>query len=621
MARNFNGKKVELLAPAGNFEIFKELLPLPCDAFYFGGKLLNMRLHRKDFNFTNDELAQAVKMAHCEGKSAYITVNNLHDKEDLENLEPYLEFIANDVKPDALIVQDFSTLALCTKLGLNIHASVMMNVHSRETVQRLLQLGVSRVVVSRDVPLAQVKILSGVTDMEFEYFVHGDMCIAHSGQCLYSQMLFGCSGNRGVCLKPCRWDFDIEANGKRYGTSFPMSARDMCMYEYIPELIDSGVVSFKIEGRMRGTDYLKILIDAYGDSINRYIDDPLSFDRKKDSEKLFDNRQRDTSTAYAFGSPGLSFINSRYEGTGKFYSTGKVFSKATEESGITEKRTGEIKNYLASCAAANPGRLELGIKVNDMASAKAAVDKGVDYIYLSGETFLPGVSFCKKDIIDLAQKSKVYLSLPRVTLDIDMDGYCQLLTNELGIAGLVCANLGSIYKFKGKYPLVGDYPLNIYNNEAAKFFMDEGLQSFTVSAEAKLADLADVLSANGKTMQLIVQGSPTVMYLEHDLYKNLEGDYAGKIYLVDEAGFKHPVYKDRNGRNHLLLYKDLCLLPVLKELHGAGLCSIRIEAAHLDCNEITRLIDIYQRAVNDLDRCGELYNELGNNYSFGALEF
>jgi len=625
VARYFNGKKVELLAPAGNFEILKELLSLPCDAFYFGGKLLNMRLHRKDYNFSNAELVEAVGMARGAGKLAYITVNNLHGKADLELLDEYLHFLAEEAKPDAIIVQDFSVLGAVAGLGLNIHASVMMNVHNIETVRRLRELGVKRVVVSREASLAYVKLLAATTDMEFEYFVHGDMCIAHGGQCLYSQILFGGSSNMGKCYKPCRWDFDIEVNGNLCKTSFPLAAKDMCLYEYIPDLISNRVTSFKIEGRMRGAEYISLLVNAYGDAINRYIEDPLNFDRKKDIWKIQENRNRDTTTAYAFGWPDLSFINQRYEGTGKFFSSGKVFSKATEEISITAKRTGEIKEYLDKHKAPIAGKLSLGVKVNSISAAKTALDKGADFVYLSGETFLPGAPMVREDICRLAQGQRIYLCLPRMTFDIDLDEYSHFLDNSrierLNIEGLVCTNLGAIYRFKGKHRLIGDYALNICNRRAAEFFLNEGLQSFTISPEVKLEDLADILNAKGEEAELIVHGSPTVMYLEHDLYKNLAADYAGQIYLVDEAGFKHPVSKDKNGRNHILLYKDLCLLPVLKELQNVGASRVRIEAAHMEDNEVARIVGVYRMAINDPDKCQALYDTLRHQYSFGALEF
>ena len=623
--RFFNGKEVELLAPAGTFDIFKSLLNLPCDAFYFGGKVLNMRMHRKDFNFENHELTEASKMAHDLGKKIYVTVNILHGKEESGLLDKYLEFLAFDVKPDAVIFQDFGLIEKAKPLGLELHSSVMMNVHNYETIKRLEDIGVTRVVMSREVSLNYIKQLSKTTNMEFEYFIHGDMCVTHGAQCLYSGLLFGNSSNRGRCMKPCRWDYAIEADGVLYDTKFPLAVKDMYMYEHIPELIDCGITSFKIEGRMRDAAYLGILVEAYGESINRYIDDPVAYNRKKDAEKLYENRKRDFSTAYAFGTPGLNNINLRYEGTGKFYSTGKVFSVPTEEHSITREKTAEIKEYLNKHKINNAGKLKINVRLNSFYDAKLALGTGVDSVLLSGDTFLPASPFSKQQIMELAQNKqgkKIYLALPKMMNDIDFEEYSHLLKDDLNIDGLVATNLGAVNKFKNS-KLIGDYALNIYNSESAEFFLKEGINEFTIALEAKLPDVTDILNNMGNHANLVVQGSPAVMYMEHDLYQNLGKEYDGKLILIDSGGYRHPVYKDRKKRNHLLLYKDISLLPVLKELHGAGLSNITIEAAHLEHAELKRVLDIYTSAVNNLNECDKLFGLLCQNkeYSFGALNF
>jgi len=628
MPRFFNSKEVELLAPCGTFEIFKEIINMPCDAVYFGGKKLNMRLHRKDYNFSDTEIKNAIDIAHSLGKRAYITVNNLHSKSDLDELEGYLESLAK-AKPDAIIIQDFSILEYAKKFNLDVHASVMMNVHNLETIKRLKSLGISQVVMSRELPISYIKFLSEATNMKFEYFVHGDMCIAHGGQCLYSGILFGKSSNRGQCLKPCRWDFDIKANDKVYNTNFPLAVKDMYMYEHIPELIHSGITSFKIEGRMRNAEYLRILIDSYGDAINRYISDPISYDRKKDAVIIQENRNRDLSTAYAFENLGLKNINTRYEGTGKFYSTGKVFSVATEERGITEEKIEKLKTYLGDNKIDNNNKIKLSVKTNDFEQAKLCLERNViSDIYLSGDTFLPSKPFSKDEILYLTKNKsdkKIYLSLPRMMFDIDFEEYSEFLKNDLGIDGIVCTNLGSINKFKN-YRLRGDYALNIYNEKSAEFFIREGLEQFTISAEVKQKDLISILLASNSEVreksELIVHGSPVVMYMEHNLFDNI-GDEE-KLDLVDDAGFHHPVFKDRNNRNHFLLYKDICLLPVLKELYNAGLSNFRIQAMHMEKQEFENVLDAYEKSIEDLENVGVYFNNLikinKKDFTFGALE-
>ena len=398
MSRYFNNQEVELLAPVGTFEIFKQVIHSGADAVYLGGKIFNMRMHRKGFNFTDEELAEAVKITHDLGKKIYITVNNLLSSEDLKQAKDYLTYLS-ELKPDAIIVQDMSIVYLVNELGLdlNIHASVMMNTHNLETIKALRELGVTRVVTSRDIDLETVKYFSRQTDMEFEYFVHGDMCVAHGSQCTYSGILFGKSGNRGLCMKPCRWGYKMNQGGNQYNTTFPLAVKDMYMYENIPELIEAGVGSFKIEGRMREADYLLGIINSYSDAINRYIEDPIFYDRQKDSKTLYENRKRDFSTAYAFCKPGLSNINERWEGTGKFYSTGKVFSKPVEESEMKDSRVQQIKSMLAT-GDIKTHRPTLSVKVNSYQAAMMAIEEGVEKIYLSGEVFQPQLPFSVKEI-------------------------------------------------------------------------------------------------------------------------------------------------------------------------------------------------------------------------------
>ncbi|MDR1178123.1 MAG: U32 family peptidase, partial [Spirochaetaceae bacterium] len=555
--RYFNGRPVELLAPAGNFAVFKEIINANCDAVYFGGKHFNMRLHRKDFNFSDEELKAALDLAHEKGKKAYITVNNMYSQGELFKLEEYLAFLS-ELKPDAILVQDFAVPEIVRRLGLSLvmHGSVMMNVHNIETVKFLEKNGFSRVVLSRELPLSYVRAAAAQTGMEFEYFVHGDMCVAHGGQCLYSGMLFGSSSNQGRCLKPCRWDFQIERGARRYATSFPLAVKDMYLYEHIPELIHNRVTCFKIEGRMREADYLLPLVNAYGDAIDRYIEDPLSYDRFKESEFLYKNRKRDFSTAYAFGRPGLSNINSRMEGTGAFYSTGKVFSTAAEEPELSDEKIKAIRQDMVRFidkkgaeqerkASGAAGTLAFSFKVQNTAQARYCIEKGVDHVYLSGEVFLPEKPFSTaaiRELIEHRGKSKIWLCQGRMMLDQELEEFQAALKKLEGIDGLLISSLGGLSAVSGDASgpvLMGDYGLNIQNSLSWQYYRRCGLEGFTISPETKLGAALALLDAlppgpggspdaanespdDGRryaaggspdAAELIVFGSPTVMYL------------------------------------------------------------------------------------------------------------
>lgn len=640
MSRFFNGKEVELLAPAGTFGIFKKVIHSGADAVYFGGKKLNMRMHRKDYNLTNDEILESISMAHSLEKKVYVTVNNLFSQEDLDAAKEFLIFL-EDAGPDAIIIQDLGLLELVRELDLklNLHSSVMMNVHNLETIRALRNLGVTRVVASRDMNLKTIKSIHKQCDMEFEYFTHGDMCVAHGAQCLYSGTLFGKSSNRGLCMKPCRWDFKVKMNGFLYPTEYPMAVKDMYMYEHLPEMIDAGIISFKIEGRMRDADYLIKLVNYYSHAIDRYIDDPICYDRRKDTQNIYESRKRDLSTGYAFGKPGLKNINRRYEGTGKFYSTGKVFSNPIEELELNKKRLHEIKETLKNenSSLENP---TLSVKVNSYAQAMMAIEEGVDYIYLSGEVFRPDMPFSKSEIISLTKckkNSKIYLAFPRMMYEEDFSKYTHLLNqNDLGLDGLIVTNIGAIHRFKEfGLELIGDYSLNVYNHKAAKFYKNIGLSKATLSVETPLLDAKEAITKAPIPMEVIVHGAPVVMYLEHDLYENTktlspirkeDNHYVDNsiLVLVDDNGFEHPVYRDNQGRNHMVSYKDLCYLPFLKELKDLGVSRFRIEGSQYEVEDLRNIIDIYKNALADLSICDELFASLNHNgpgFTLGAFQF
>lgn len=647
MARYFNGKEVELLAPAGTFEIFEEVIRANCDAVYFGGPSLNMRLMRKGYNFSREEMTRAVEIAHSLGKKAYVTVNNLLSEGEIDEASEYLKFLEK-AGPDAIIVQDFAVLALIRemKLSLPVHSSVMMNVHNVEMVKALQELGVTRVVTSREMDLHTTRYLQAATGMELEYFVHGDMCSVHGANCYFSSLVFGMSSNRGKCLKPCRWDYRVKKDGNIYPSEYPLAVKDMFMYEHIPELIHGGITSFKIEGRMRDKAFVVMLADAYGDAIDRYIEDPAGFERGRDTGLLHENRKRDFSTGYAFGRPGLSNINKRYEGTGKFYSTGKVFSTPTAERELGVKRLDEIRAFWnggpdtgRNALSDRPSTSEISVHVNNMAQAKAALEAGADHIYLSGDVFEPDRPFTKAEILELAAlkgSAKLYVCVPRMMTELHFDIYDALLSGDrLPIDGVMVTNLGAVRRFAGKgYPLVGDFNLNVYNGLSARFYHELGVQRLTASMELPLRDFAALLANAPAPMEAIVHGSPAIMYMEHDLYENAEVfepiglednkfvDNQVLVLMTDQG--ENPVYRDAHGRNHLTLAKELCLLPLVKELKEAGLSVFRIEGATYRPEQLRAIVGAYKAALAEPETAIERFAGLKPvyaGYTLGALQF
>ncbi|QQZ63058.1 U32 family peptidase [Paenibacillus sonchi] len=640
MARFFNGKEIELLAPAGTFDIFQAVVESGCDAVYFGGPVLNMRMMRKGYNLSHEEIIEALAMAHKLDKKVYVTVNNLFSEDDVEEARAYLQFL-DEARPDALIVQDMAVLELIREMGLTVpvHASVMMNVHNLEMIYALRDLGVSRVVTSREMDLQTAKLLGQKSGMELEYFVHGDMCSVHGANCYFSSQVFGMSSNRGKCMKPCRWDYRIKRDGYVFPAEYPLAVKDMFMYENLPELIESGITSFKIEGRMRDKEFMVSLVNSYSDAIDRYIEDPIGFDRTVDSKELYKNRKRDFSTAYAFGKPGLANINRRYEGTGKFYSTGKVFSTPTAERELSEARVLELRERLARAGKAPEAKPELAVRVNNMAQARLVIEMGADSLYLPGDVFEPDRPFTKQDIKELGAikgQTKLYLGLPRMMTELHFNQYDHLLNGErLPIDGLMITNLGAIRRYRAAgYPMIGDVNLNVYNHLSAGLYAGLGLEKLTVSPEMTMEHFAAFTARCDLPLEVVVHGTPALMYMEHDLYENTEvmepiaeedNRYVSNDVLVlkTDKG-ENPVYRDQYGRCHLLFSKELCYLPMLKEMSGLGIASFRIEGATYSTEELRAIIAAYQAALGGTNPQEDLLGGLTPvyaGYTLGSLQF
>lgn len=638
MARYFNGKKVELLAPAGNMEIFKSVVNANCDAIYLGGKSLNMRMMRKGYNFSNEEIKEALDLAHEQDKKIYITVNNMMNDSEVDEAIEYLRYL-NDIKVDGLIVQDLGILQICKENNLNnfeIHSSVMMNVHNIEFVNALKELGVTRVVLSREMDLKTAKALQIATGVETEYFMHGDMCTVNGANCYYSSVVLGNSSNRGRCFKPCRWAYTIKKDGYSYPSEYPLAAKDMYMYEHIPELIEANITSFKVEGRMRDTDFIVNLINTYGEAIDRYIEDPLSFNRKKHAKELFEGRKRDFTTAYAFSKPGLDFINTRYEGTGKFYSTGKVFSSPTEEPEIADTSIEKVLSELNIPDSKSNLKHNLSVKVNNFEQAKLAIEKNVDRIYLPSEVLLPD-EFINLDelntLITIKNSTKIYLELPQMMNELQFDIIDQYLSKHGHLFdGLLVSNLGAIKKYALKYKTISNYNLNIYNHKALEFYKNLGVNEFTLSIETRNNELGSFITSTKEPLEMIVHGPIKVMYLDHNLYDNIDSldpiEKADNSYvnnsvlvLMTDKG-ENPVYIDQNGKNHLFTAKELCLLPILEGINNS--VSLRIEGETYSTQELESVIDVYKKAIEDTSKSKDLFNELETlraGFTLGALNF
>ena len=314
MSVNKNIKKPELLSPAGNFEKLKAALLYGADAVYCAGQSFGMRSAAD--NFTVEELREAVEYTHARGKKIYLTLNTMPHGDEYEELEKFTLEI-KDFGIDAFIVADLGVMSLVQRLAphMEIHISTQASIVSPEAARAYASLGAKRLVLARELSFHEIEAIRlGISpETELEAFIHGSMCVSYSGRCMLSQMMTGRDGNRGKCTQPCRWnyvvyeekrpDMPIPVEQTPLGT-FIMSSKDMCTIEHIPELIRSGINSFKIEGRMKSAYYTAVVTNAYRMAIDKYFEDPENYVYNPDWYRELDSvSHREYCTGYYLDSP------------------------------------------------------------------------------------------------------------------------------------------------------------------------------------------------------------------------------------------------------------------------------------------------------------------------------
>lgn len=265
-------KKPELLSPAGNMDSLIAAIEGGCDAIYLSGTLYGARSFAA--NFTNEQLREAVTYAHLYGVKIYVTINTLIYEAEVKNFLAYVDYLVS-IHVDAVIVQDIGMMDLLRNIypELEIHASTQMHIHNLEGAKLLEKLGVKRVVLARETPIELVSEIRNNTSIELEIFVHGALCVAYSGQCLMSSLIGGRSGNRGTCAQCCRQPYTLSLDGKkRNRDNYLLSAKDLNILEFLPELIEIGVDSLKIEGRMKRPEYVYFVTSLYRKAIDTYLE-------------------------------------------------------------------------------------------------------------------------------------------------------------------------------------------------------------------------------------------------------------------------------------------------------------------------------------------------------------
>lgn len=303
-------KKIELLAPAGDKEKLETALHFGADAVYFAGK--NYGLRAMSSNFTNEEMEEAVKKVHELNKKAYVTLNIYAHNKDFDGLEEYLKFLEK-IKVDAVLVSDLGILSFIKEKtpNLPIHISTQANTTNKFSVAFYEKLGAERVVLARELSLCEIsEIHKANPNIELEVFVHGAMCISYSGRCLLSNYLTGRDANHGECVQACRWKYYITEE-KRLDKNFEiqeddrgtyiMNSKDLCLIEYLDKIIDAGVFSLKVEGRMKSPYYVGTVVNAYRRAIDLYFESQEKGKTFKIPKSLLDELEKASHREFTTG--------------------------------------------------------------------------------------------------------------------------------------------------------------------------------------------------------------------------------------------------------------------------------------------------------------------------------
>ncbi|SHF02422.1 putative protease [Desulfofundulus australicus DSM 11792] len=392
----------ELLAPAGDLEKLKAAVVFGADAVYLGGKQFSLR--ERAGNFTLEEIAAGVEFAHARGVKVYVTVNIFARNRDLDDLPIYLKQL-EQIGVDAVIVSDPGVLTLVreTAPGLPVHLSTQANTTNWKAARFWQEQGVSRIILARELGLEEIREIRRQVTVPLEIFVHGAMCISYSGRCLLSSYMTGRDANRGDCAQACRWRYAL-VEEKRPGEYFPLeedsrgtyilSSRDLCLLEYIPQLVEAGINSLKIEGRVKSIHYVATVVSVYRQALDAYRADPGRYRvRNRWLEELGKVSHREYTTGFFAGPP----VRAAQGAVDSIYLRPYTF-------------TGVVREY-------DPARgLALVEQRNRFARGEV-----LEVLLPGGETFsftVTGLYDENMDPVDAAPhpRQRVFLSLPRPVL-------------------------------------------------------------------------------------------------------------------------------------------------------------------------------------------------------------
>lgn len=556
----------ELLAPAGSPEALRAAVAAGADAVYFGASGFNARAGAR--NFSDAELCRAVEHCHANGVRVYLTLNTLvYDRE----LRDYLAAAerAYLAGVDALIVADLGGAAAIHRTfpDFELHASTQMSGHSVAAAKELVTLGFSRMVLARELSREDIFEFTKSSPIEAEVFIHGALCVCHSGQCLFSSMVGGRSGNRGECAQPCRLPY----NGGKY----PLSLKDNCLALHIPDLIEAGVASLKIEGRMKGADYVGGVVSIY----RRLLDERRAatqreievlegifsrsgftdgyFCGKIDHNMLGVRTERDKQRSNAAATPTATPGNSKTGADGSRNETIEI-----------AKREPNAENYVPIRPHGRTGAMRTA-QMHTRRQLTAAAREYFDICFIP----LREAAKCDIDPAGAGGKGVIGAALPPVIPDSELGGVKAELAaaRERGVRDLLIGNIGHLSLAREFFMRPhGDMRLNICNRESAAAYEALGFEDMILSPELTLPRLRDI---GGRTLS-IVYGRIPLMITEKCAGRECggcRGCAEGKNKLTDRRGVTFPVLREPRHRSLIVNSLPTSMSDKQKTLDEYGL--------------------------------------------------
>ena len=539
-------EKIELLVPAKNFECLKKAVECGADCIYLGAKKFNCRTANNQNNFTINELIRAINYCKERKVKTYLTLNTLIKDEEFEEAINLAD-IAYKNGIDAIIVQDLGLGKELIKRypKMDIHASTQTTITNRQGIKFIEKMGFKRAIVSRELSMSQIESICKNSNIEIETFIHGGLCISYSGQCLFSSINYGLAGNRGMCVGSCRDNFLLKQNDSIIDSGKLLKPKDLLGLEYIPKLINAGVKCLKVQGRTRSIGYIEEVTKIY----RKYIDLAYSNNQyviaEEDIKKLESVSTRGLSTAH-FG-----------EESNKNYIVENNIKKYDEEN-QSKKKINYSKIQLKNATYKNNDISILLSNIKENYNYEKLA-KSINRVYIPIKEFNSSVN---EKIIKLCKRYNVYIYMPLVILEKDIEEYKKILNNILNkyrITGFVLSNysdLSLIEEYGEKYKYISNYTFNIFNINSCNILKELQVDVVTTSIELSNEESNKISKSFKGQVERIIYGRPPLMNIKYSLVnketissKKIHGEYQLKDLQTDGE------FEIENNNNDSILTK------------------------------------------------------------------